>query len=50
MAAKDQTALIPFILFALFGGIIIYAIIKGSPKRLSPEEEAKIYGQKTAGL
>lgn len=45
---RNNTGLIPFVLFAIFGGIIIYAIIKGSPKRLSAEEEAEIYGNKAA--
>jgi hypothetical protein len=29
---KDRTALIPFVLFAIFGGLIAYSIIKGTRK------------------
>jgi hypothetical protein len=46
---KDHTGLIPFILFALLGGIVIYAIIKGSPKKMSAEEQSKLFGD-NAGL
>ncbi len=42
---KDHTALIPFILFVLFGGIIVYAIIKGQPKKLSQAELDAIYAK-----
>lgn len=38
-ALKDNTALVPFILFAIFGGIIIYAIWKGTePMRIAKAE------------
>lgn len=40
---KDNTALIPFVLFIIFAGIVTYAIVKGSPKKLSQEELDKLY-------
>lgn len=42
---KDHTGLIPFILFALFGGIIIYAIMKGRPKKLTQDEIDALYAK-----
>ncbi len=40
---KDLTRLVPFALFVLFAGVIAFAIIKGSPKKLSKEEIEEIY-------
>lgn len=40
---KDHTAIMPFILFTLFAGIVIYAIVKGTPKKLTKEQIEEIY-------
>ena len=47
---KDYTALIPFVLFAIFAGIVIYGIIKGSSKKLTQAEKDEIYSKQQATL
>ncbi len=39
---KDKTALIPFVLFAIFAGLIAYSIIKGTKKVVIDEPEDNV--------
>jgi hypothetical protein len=41
MTGKDYTGYIPFILFAIFAGIVAYAIIKGTKKKSIKEEPSQ---------
>ena len=38
---KDQTGWVPFILFGIFGAIVIYCIYKGNKKVTEKEQEAQ---------
>jgi len=40
---RDNTAIIPFVLFGILAAIVAYAIIKGRPRYLSQAEQDKLY-------
>lgn len=42
---KDNTAMVPFLLFGILGVIVIYSWLKGRPKPLTQAQKDAIYNQ-----